>query len=165
MFVLPIATFTLHLHYSFILDLNFTFLCFKLIIVHYHTPKQTKINLKPRIKLNHNVHKRKYVMKLVFKGADHCTFLGICPPTLTLKPTFCPKWGVSVLNWNVIQSGCSVMIALWYLIFNASYASLFAMKLVNDNITSFFQTKYDSKALYQTLQTTCENELWKTVLG
>ena len=51
------------------------------------------------------------------------------------------------------------MVALWYLLFNATYAYLFAMKLVNDNITSFFQTKYDSQALYQTLQTTCENEL------
>ena len=44
--------------------------------------------------------------------------------------------------------------------FNASYASLFAMNLIsglkNDKIT-FFQTKYVSQALSQTLQTTKMN--------
>ena len=42
---------------NFILGLNFIFLCFKLIILHYHTRKQRKIKFKPRIKLNHNIHK------------------------------------------------------------------------------------------------------------
>ena len=36
--------------------LNFIFLCFKVIIIHYHTPKQKKIIFKPRIKLNHNIY-------------------------------------------------------------------------------------------------------------
>ena len=40
--------------FNFILDLNFIFLCFKLIIIYYHTQKQKKIKFKPRIKLNHN---------------------------------------------------------------------------------------------------------------
>ena len=42
------------LWFNFILGLNFIFLCFKLVIIHYHTQKQKKIKFKPRIKLNHN---------------------------------------------------------------------------------------------------------------
>ena len=44
--------------FIFIFGLNFIFLCFKVIIRHYHTPKQRKIKLKPRIKLNHNICER-----------------------------------------------------------------------------------------------------------
>ena len=43
---------------QFILGLNFILLCFKLIIIHYHTQKQTKIKFKLRIKLNHNTDTR-----------------------------------------------------------------------------------------------------------
>ena len=39
-----------------ILGSNFIFLCFKLIIIHYHTQKQRKIKFEPRIKLNHNIY-------------------------------------------------------------------------------------------------------------
>ena len=42
------------LWFNFILGLNFISLCHKLIITDYHTPKQRKIKLKPRIKLNDN---------------------------------------------------------------------------------------------------------------
>ena len=45
------------LWFNFILGLNVIFFCFKLIIIHYHTPKQKKITFKPRIKLNHNTPK------------------------------------------------------------------------------------------------------------
>ena len=38
---------------NFILGLNFIFLCFNLIIIHYHTPEQGKMKFKPRIKLNY----------------------------------------------------------------------------------------------------------------
>ena len=31
-------------------------LCVKLIIIHYHSPKQRDIIFKPRMKLNHNMH-------------------------------------------------------------------------------------------------------------
>ena len=44
------------LWFNFILSLNFIFLCFKLIIIYYHTPKQRKIEFKPRTKLNHNIY-------------------------------------------------------------------------------------------------------------
>jgi len=47
--MLPMAM----LWFNFILDLNFIFLCFQLIIIHYHTPTQKEIKFKPRIKLNH----------------------------------------------------------------------------------------------------------------
>ena len=42
--------------FNFILGLIFIFLCSRLIscIIHFHTQKQRKIKLKPRIKLNHN---------------------------------------------------------------------------------------------------------------
>ena len=30
------------------------FVCFKVIIIHYHTQKQKKRKFEPRIKLNHN---------------------------------------------------------------------------------------------------------------
>ena len=39
----------------FILGLNFILLCLKSTIIHFHTPKQRNIKLKPRIKLNHNI--------------------------------------------------------------------------------------------------------------
>ena len=42
------------LWFNFILGLNFISLCHKLIITDYHTPKQKKIKLKSRIKLNDN---------------------------------------------------------------------------------------------------------------
>ena len=42
------------LWFSLILGLHFISLCFKLIIIHYHTPKQTEIKFKTKIKLNHN---------------------------------------------------------------------------------------------------------------
>ena len=35
---------------------NFISLCCKLIIIHYHTPKQREKKFKPRIKLNHNIY-------------------------------------------------------------------------------------------------------------
>jgi len=42
------------LWFNFILGLNFIFHFFKLIIIHYHTPKQREIKFKPRTKLKHN---------------------------------------------------------------------------------------------------------------
>ena len=42
------------LYFNFILGLNFICLCFKLIMIHYHTQKQREITFKPRKKLNHN---------------------------------------------------------------------------------------------------------------
>ena len=41
---------------NFILGLIFIFFCINFIIIHYHTQKQMKIKIKPRIKLNHNIH-------------------------------------------------------------------------------------------------------------
>ena len=41
--------------FNFILGSNFISLCFKLIIIHYHTPKQREIKFERRIKLNHNI--------------------------------------------------------------------------------------------------------------
>ena len=35
---------------------NFIFLCFKLIIIHYHAQKQRRIKFEPRIKLNLNIN-------------------------------------------------------------------------------------------------------------
>ena len=36
---------------QFYLGLNVIFFCFKLIIIHHHTPKHRKIKFKPRMKL------------------------------------------------------------------------------------------------------------------
>ena len=44
------------LWFNFILGSNFISLCFKVIIIHYHTQKQREIKFEPRIKLNHNIH-------------------------------------------------------------------------------------------------------------
>ena len=35
---------------------NFIFLSFNLIIIHFQTPRQRKMKIKPRIKLNHNIY-------------------------------------------------------------------------------------------------------------
>ena len=40
---------------NLILGLIFISICFKLITMHYHTPKQMEIKFKLRIKLNHIV--------------------------------------------------------------------------------------------------------------
>ena len=45
---------TYMLWFNFVLGLNIIFLCFELVIIHYHTQKQRKIKFEPRIKLNHN---------------------------------------------------------------------------------------------------------------
>ena len=50
------------LWFNFILGLNFIFLCFKLITMHYLTQKQRKIKFKPRVKLNHNIYYIKYLL-------------------------------------------------------------------------------------------------------
>ena len=42
--------------FNFILGSIFIFLCFILITIHYHTQKQMKIKIEPRIKLNHNIY-------------------------------------------------------------------------------------------------------------
>ena len=42
--------------FNYILGLNFISLCFKLINIHYHTPKHRELKIKPRIKLNHNIY-------------------------------------------------------------------------------------------------------------
>ena len=44
------------LWFNFIFGLNFIFLCFRLIIIHYHTPKQREIKFEQRINLNHNIN-------------------------------------------------------------------------------------------------------------
>ena len=45
------------LWFNIILGLNFIFLCFKLIILHYYcNPKTREIKFKPGIKLNHNIY-------------------------------------------------------------------------------------------------------------
>ena len=44
------------LWFNFILGSNFLCLCFKLIIIYYHTPKLKKIKFKPGTKLNHNIY-------------------------------------------------------------------------------------------------------------
>ena len=44
------------LWFNFILGLNFIFLCFRLIIIHYHNLKQREMKFKPRTKLNLNIY-------------------------------------------------------------------------------------------------------------
>ena len=45
-----------YFYFNFVLGLNFIFLCFKLIIIYYHTPNKGIIKFKPRMKLNHNTY-------------------------------------------------------------------------------------------------------------
>ena len=40
--------------------ISFSF-CFKLIIIHYHTPKQRKTKFKPKIKLNRNIYAHLFI--------------------------------------------------------------------------------------------------------
>ena len=50
----PIMMYLLWL--NIILGLNCTSLGSKLITIHYYTPKQREIKLKPGLKLNHNIY-------------------------------------------------------------------------------------------------------------
>ena len=56
------------LWFNLVVGLILTFLCSKLIIIYYHTQKQRKIKIKPRIKLNHNIYiytgTLSYILKL-----------------------------------------------------------------------------------------------------
>ena len=47
--------------FNFILGSIFIFLCFTLIIIHYHKQKQRKVKTEPRIKLNHNIYMQNYL--------------------------------------------------------------------------------------------------------
>ena len=48
------------LWFNFIRGLNFIFFCFKIIIIHYHTPKQKKIKLiKDKIEPQHIPHRHR----------------------------------------------------------------------------------------------------------
>ena len=74
---LSAATLQLHVHVlvQFYPWFKFYFLCFRLINIHYGTPKQRKIKFKPMVKLNHNIHKRIHYCKgyvLVEKGYSLC---------------------------------------------------------------------------------------------
>ena len=51
---------------------NFISLCCKLIIIHYHTPKQREIKFKPRIKLNHNIYSHLSMLQEIFQVRDIC---------------------------------------------------------------------------------------------
>ena len=52
------------LWFNFILGLNFISICFKLIIIHYQTPKQRELNFKPRKNMTHN----KYLLLIIKCG-------------------------------------------------------------------------------------------------
>ena len=56
------------LWFSCILSLNFISFYFKLIIIHYHSPKQMEIQFKPRMKLNHNISTRKWSITVMAIG-------------------------------------------------------------------------------------------------
>ena len=88
----------------------------------------------------------------------HQQHLGMKPqkyqfPLLSFTCRSPVRYGVLIKG---LCHGCPV-----YFVFNAIYESLFSMKLdklpVNDKITSLCQTKYVSKASYQSLQTTIMN--------
>ena len=55
-FDLPLWSRMYMLWFNFILGVIFISHCFKLIIIHYHTPKQREIKFESRIKLNHNIY-------------------------------------------------------------------------------------------------------------
>ena len=55
------------LWFNFILGLNFISICFKLIIIHYQTPKQRELKFKPRIKYDpQQIYATNYKMWVIF---------------------------------------------------------------------------------------------------
>ena len=65
------------LWFNFILGSNFISLCFKIIIIHYYTPKQAEIEFKPRIKLNHNISILSKALCLQFECRTLKEFIGL----------------------------------------------------------------------------------------
>ena len=59
------------LWFNFILGLNFIPLCFKLIIIYYHTKKQKEIKFKLRKNFNHNIYITHAICKLFQKAKMH----------------------------------------------------------------------------------------------
>ena len=64
------------LWFKFVLGLNLISFCSKLIIVHYHTPKQKKIKFKQGIKLNHHSYYMWFKQKLDYKTPAHKSYAG-----------------------------------------------------------------------------------------
>ena len=83
--------FTYMLWFNFIVGLNFIFLCFTLIIIHYHTPKHRTIKFKLKIKLNHNI---------IYQT---CVKTSNCP---TMCSSVMLSWGgISRLSRGVVKGG------------------------------------------------------------
>lgn len=72
------CSFEIHVVIEFYPWCNFISLYFKLITIHYHTPKQREIKFKLTIKLNHNIHKgegvRMYEIYFLFTFTQLHTF-------------------------------------------------------------------------------------------
>ena len=62
------------LWFNFILGSISIFFCFRLSTIHYHTQKQRKIKIEPRIKLNHNVYNKKLSGGKWFTTPLNCSF-------------------------------------------------------------------------------------------
>ena len=76
--------------FNFILGLFFIFLCFILIIIHYHIQKQRKIKMEPWIKLNHKKYTNVFCSSLKSFGLMFlCLFMHHF--TITVK-ILCADW-------------------------------------------------------------------------
>ena len=84
------------LWFNFILGLNFISICFKLIIIHYQTPKQRELKFKPRIKYDpQQIYATNYKMWVIFS------------PESTVRPIFELSYPIKTirLSMNEFQNG------------------------------------------------------------
>ena len=84
------------LWFNFILGLNFISIFFKLIIIHYQTPKQRELKFKPRIKYDpQQIYATNYKMWVIFS------------PESTVRPIFELPYPIKTirLSLNEFQNG------------------------------------------------------------
>ena len=84
---------------------QFFSLCFKLIIIYYHTQKQRRINFKPRTKLNHNIY------KFIFLFLFH-----FIPCFRVMLPLSCMRHGQRLVMKNFLSQNlgsCGHLALIW----------------------------------------------------
>ena len=85
------------LWFNFILGLNFISICFKLIIIHYQSPKQRELKFKPRIKYDpQRIYATNYEMWDIFPHQSYKAIIERVSKWQRIKVTlhhfFLQKW-------------------------------------------------------------------------
>ena len=129
------------LWFNFIRGWNFIFLCFKLIIISYHTQKQRKINSKhARTKFNHNICVQlSHLLGQIIKKSKNVVWLNqgwiIYGKIVHCRPRICRK-----------ADHCHIFTAIYYVILLVQQCPqgrfLFTCSMIVSQFVEFVQTSH-----------------------